>query len=69
MKHKCPYAYRKRGEPNILCRLLEKWPYCGNQYFCTNTKQTELTIHAVRCPKRLEAERTRDEQKDNSDTE
>lgn len=48
----CPYAFRERNQVSLRCLLIcdKKNNYCGNQYFCNNTKQWENTEQAKNCP-------------------
>ena len=53
MEYKCEFAYRKRGNPNIMCKLLDKFPYCGHQRFCPAVGHTILTFQSLKCVSKM----------------
>ena len=49
-EYSCPNAYRKYGAPTLHCRALhDRFALCGHQYFCTISKEYELTKDAEKC--------------------
>lgn len=57
MSEKCPYAYRKRGDVSIHCKLMEyaRFTYCGHSYFCGVTRRWEASDEAANCTVRNDA--------------
>lgn len=50
----CPHAFRRNGDPNVLCRKIAeipnvRWFYCPHQYLCGQTKRWEATKNAGEC--------------------
>ena len=64
MEYKCPYAYRERGNPNIMCKLIEKFPYCGHQRFCTSLGRTILTHQSLKCTLKIRQEKKKENNAD-----
>lgn len=54
----CPFAYRKRGDKALHCTKIKgkNSDYCGNTYYCPQTRQWEATPNASDCPLRQEEE-------------
>ena len=43
----CPYAFRRPGDPNVLCKKIQeipnlRWWYCKYQYDCRKTGRWEI---------------------------
>ena len=50
----CPHAFRKSGDPNVHCRILQemdnvRWTYCGHQFDCRQTGRWEATKNPSDC--------------------
>lgn len=49
MAENCAYAYRKRGDVSVHCKLINgQFDYCTNMYMCSNTKRWEVN-KAAQC--------------------
>ena len=49
----CPYAFRRPGDPNVLCHKIAEqphvqWCYCAQQYDCRLTGRWEIKPDAKR---------------------
>lgn len=45
----CPNAYYEHGKPMVMCRKIDKDPYCGLQYYCPELKKYINTDRAKNC--------------------
>lgn len=56
-KEHCPFAFRKSGDTNVMCRKIaenpnSKWIFCAHQYYCGQTRRWEATKNKGDCPLR-----------------
>lgn len=55
----CPLAFRRPGDPNVLCRAIAelpnvRWIYCDKQYDCRVTGRWEAPRDSANCKFRKE---------------
>ncbi len=58
----CPYAFRKKGDPQVHCMVLQKrdyirWTYCVEQFDCRKTGRYEASLTPKSCKLFKEVER------------
>lgn len=53
MNGTCPFSYRQNQKPMILCKQMQKDPYCLCQKMCNISRKYELTEAANKCKWRL----------------
>ena len=67
MGENCPFAFRRPGDPNVLCRKLQerpniRWIYCDGQYDCRVTGRWEAPKNANQCKFRKEGKQRGNDQ-------